>query len=132
MYQIKRLPKRGITAIPEESRAVYVKEYTRFIEWKNLKEIELTTEDVLVRYFKELSAIKAPTTLNSACSRLKACLACYENINIDEFLALKLFLKRKEKGYKTHQATTLTINDIKTFAVNAPDEKFLVHKVTIH
>lgn len=61
---------------------------------------------------------------------LKATLQVKNDIDIGQYKKVVAFLKRKSVEYKAKKSRILERNDIDKFVSEAPDEQFLMMKVT--
>lgn len=116
--------------VPTKSRKRYNKAYDEYKKWRFSKNISNPTdENTFLAYFQMLSETKAPSTLWSIYSMLKTMLQLKEKCNIENYLELTRFIKRKNDGYKPKQSKTLTSENIQEFINNAPDDAYLAQKV---
>lgn len=63
---------------------------------------------------------------------LKCVLKIKHDINLSQYGKLTSFLKRKSEAYEAKKSSTLKPEDIRKFICEAPDEHYLLHKVTIY
>lgn len=98
------------------------------LRWKDSKNIQITTEDVLLTFFREHFVVYRHTTLMSYVGRLRACLFEYENINMNEFESISRLLEAHQIA--DSKKAILTLEEVQTFVEEAPDEQYLVSKVT--
>ena len=82
----------------QKSQKRYEQRYEQFLEWKESKNTRLTSENVLLAYFKELSKKNAPNTLRSIWSMLKRFIKRKDNVDIKKFFELRGFVKVNQKG----------------------------------
>lgn len=61
---------------------------------------------------------------------LKKMLLVNKNVNISQYHKLITFLKNQSVGHEAKKAMVLSKEQISLFISNAPDEIFLMHKVT--
>lgn len=104
----KYLPK--LTA---RKRKRYKIAYKQFMDCRTVSNIKSSySENVLLAYFGELFEKVMPNSLWVHYSMLRSSLIVYHNVNINEYLKLKVFLKRKSDGYKPNKSKTLTSEQI--------------------
>lgn len=115
--------------IPDKSHKRYVNAYNAFMLWKESKSIECLNEEVVLAYFDGLSKNHKPSTLWSLYSILKKMLSCNYNINIAEYDELLAFIKKKNDGYQSKKSNVFTVDEMKKFLVEAPNEQYLAMKV---
>ena len=72
----------------------------------------------------------APNTLWGISSMLKSTLLAYHNVNLGEYTSLTSFLKQNAVGYKPKKAKIFLKEDMDKFLLTAPDDSFLMKKVT--
>lgn len=117
--------------LPSKSRKVYEKAYEDFIKWCRQKKIQdNTNENVFLAYFNEKSKTVRASTLWAHYSMIKSIIMVKSNINISEYQKLKAFLKRKNDGYKPKKSKVLTDEQVNQFLIEAPDNNFLMTKVS--
>ncbi|KAL7287218.1 hypothetical protein TKK_0018649 [Trichogramma kaykai] len=117
--------------IPEQSKHLYEAQYKKFQEWRaKMKLRENLKQEYLLAYFEELSRTYIATNLWATYSKLKAMINLKENEDISKYLELQCFLKRKAKEHIPKKALIFETEDVNRFLSDAPDEKFLLHKVS--
>lgn len=116
--------------LPPKSKPIYDKEYNFFNNWRTEKKVELTTENVLLAYYGELSSTKKASTLWASYSMLRSCLNVYENLDISKFVRLQAFLKRQSDGYEPKKSKILEQDQINRFIHEADDLNYLAVKVS--
>lgn len=116
--------------LPEKSKKVYEICYRRFTDWCDTKFVKNVTENVLLAYLKEKSEILKPSTLWSEYSMLKATLIINKHVDIRKFTKLIPFLKKKSVGFRPKKSKIFTRQEFDKFLVEAPDNKYLMMKVT--
>lgn len=119
-----------LNLLPAKSRALYEKTYNEFVKWCKDNNVQAATEDSMLVYFDELCKVYKPSSLWSKYSMIRANLVAKENIDISQFKKLFAFLKRQSEGYKPKKSKILTREEIIKFFVEAPDENFLMIKVS--
>lgn len=119
-----------LNLLPEKSRCKYEVQYSKFITWCQEKSVTNYTESVLLAYFAEKSTSFRASTLWSIFSMLKATLQVKNDIDIGQYKRLIAFLKRKSVGYKAKKSKILERNHIDKFVREAPNEQFLMMKVS--
>lgn len=118
--------------LPEKSKKNYEAAYATFTEWKNSKNLKESNEVILLAYFKMLSEKYKPPTLWSNYSMLKAMIQLKEKINIEKFLEVSTFLKKKSHGYVPKKSKVFTAENVEIFLKTAPDNSHLDKKVNLH
>lgn len=121
--------------IPEKSRKVYDRTYHSFKKILEEKRIKKISENVLLGYFNKLKRpphAMVPGSLWSTYSMLKKTLNVYDNINIEKFSRLSLFLSGNERvsTHKKKKAHVFTEDEIAKFLQEAPDCMYLPAKVS--
>jgi nucleoid DNA-binding protein len=116
--------------LPKKSTSRYLKEYELFIKWSNENAVTSFNEYVLLAYFEGKSKKVKSSTLWSIFSMLKSTLNIKHNINIEKYTKLITFLKRSKVGYVPKKSKTLEIEEIATFINEAPNETYLMIKVS--
>ena len=74
----------------------------------------------------------SPSTTWAHYSMIKSVIKIKENIDIQNYYSVIAILKRNSEGFRSKKAFTFTDAQIKMFIDEAPDEIFLVDKVTKH
>lgn len=121
---------RTLGSLPDASKKMYIRAYNLFLEWKVEQNAQSFSENVLVAYFGELAKKFKSSTLWAQYSMLRMTLSIHNNIDIANYLRLKAFLNRQSDGYRPKKSKIFTANDINKFIKYAPDEKYLVTKVS--
>ncbi|KAJ6642979.1 hypothetical protein Bhyg_07935 [Pseudolycoriella hygida] len=99
-----------------------------FIDWRKQQGTESFVEEVFLAYFEDKSQHYAPSTLWSIYSMLKSKMIANHNIDISRYSRLLTFVKTKNVGFQSKQASVFTPEEIKKFLLEAPDSEFLVIK----
>lgn len=124
----------SLNLLPKKSRVIYTKRYNDFKAWAAEKGVRgpnnVFSEDVLLCYFDALSKKYCSSTLWAYFSMIKACVQLYDKIDIGKHAKVISFIKQKYKGYKAKKAKTLTSEEVAKFCALAPDDKFLITKVS--
>lgn len=116
--------------LPEKSKAIYEKRYHQFMEWCLKKKIQNYSENVLLAYFStELKSYQS-SSLWSIYSMLKSTLSTKQNIDISKYHKLMAFLKKKSSTHCPKKSKTLDLHQIKKFINDAPDNVYLMKKVS--
>lgn len=115
--------------LPAKSKQRYETMYQLFEKWQASNQTNLFSEDVLLVFFRELSATKSPSTLWSSFSMLKSMIKQQQSIDIGKYTNLLAFLKDQSKGYITVKAKVFTDDEIAKFINEAPDVIYLATKV---
>ncbi|KAJ6634976.1 hypothetical protein Bhyg_13558 [Pseudolycoriella hygida] len=113
---------------PEKSSKRYDETYNRFIDCRKQQGTESFVEEVFLAYFEDKSQHYAPSTLWSIYSMLKSKMIANHNIDISRYSRLLSFVKTKNVGFQSKQASVFTPEEIKKFLLEAPDSEFLVIK----
>lgn len=116
--------------MPDKSKKIYEQRYKYFKDWCKNKRIQNTTENVMIAFFNEQSKTFKSSTLWSMYSMLKTMLNLRENIEISNFFKLKTLLKKTNAKYKAKKSDVFSRDDINKFLIEAPDDKFLMMKVS--
>lgn len=114
---------------PVKSGYRYEATYKSFKNWCESKNALNLSENVMLAYFNERSAIlKSPASLWSEYSMLKSTLYIHENVDISKYPKLRGFLKRKNDGYKPKKSHVFEREEINNFFFNASDDAYLLMK----
>lgn len=116
--------------LPEVSRRRYERCYQEFMKWRTAKNTTSFSENVLIAYFDDLSDKRKSSTLWTTHSMLKSTLSIKHDVDITSYLKLLAILRRKAVGYEGKQSKTFCPDEIKMFLSEAPDEIYLLTKVT--
>lgn len=116
--------------LPKKSKGKYKVVYQAFIDWRRRKNVKSFSEAVLLAYFSELSEKYKSSSLWSYYSMLRSTLEINNNVKIENYSKLRAFLKRKAEGFRAKKAKTFTSEEINKFITEAPDDIYLVTKVT--
>ena len=101
-----------VDRLPKKSRTKYEAAYLEFVRFKKTCKTNITSENVVLAYFKEFSKNHAPSSI------------------WNRFSMLKSFIKVKEKvGFEPKQSDVFTKDQIRQFISDAPDSQFLATKV---
>lgn len=115
--------------IPEKSKIIYERSYYKFEEYLEKNHIITISESVLLAYMAKLAENYKSSTLWSVYSMLNCILKIRRNVDISKFMKLRAFLKKKNVGYVAKKSKTLTREQFERFLTEAPDDKYLMHKV---
>lgn len=115
--------------IPEKSKERYENTYNLFNSWCNKKSRKINEKSLLAYFVIRREKLKAPGSLWAEYSMLKSTISLYNNVDISKFYTLINFLKKTNVGYRPKKANVFTKTDFTKFLLEAPDERFLVHKV---
>lgn len=115
--------------IPDKSRERYENAYKIFKNWCTEKSININEKSLLAYFVIRSEKLKAPGSLWAEYSMLKSTIFINDSIDISKFLTLIAFLKKKNVGYRPKKASVFTKEEFSKFLLEAPDEKFLAHKV---
>lgn len=116
--------------IPTKSKLIYERRYRRFEVYLEENNIKLISENVLLAYMAKLSETNKSSTLWSTYSMINSMLKIKRNIDISKFIKLRAFLKKKNIGYVPKKSKTLTREQFEKFLTEAPNDKYLMHKVS--
>ncbi|KAB0795169.1 hypothetical protein PPYR_12008 [Photinus pyralis] len=116
--------------IPEKSKNQYEKSYNIFVNWTMEHQVTSITENVLIAYFRSMGQTKKGSTIWTNYSMLRSMLSIKRNIDISKFTRLIALLKTFSKGYQPKKSRILDFDQITRFVTDAPDQTFLVVKVT--
>lgn len=119
-----------LNLLPNKSATLYEKQYNLFMEWCNNKKISKYSENVLLAYFSQKAKQCKCSTLWSTFSMLKATLIAKNDVNISKYCKLIAFLKKQNVGYKAKKSKVFVRDEINRFLLNAPDETYLMNKVS--
>lgn len=114
---------------PEILRRKYEAAYQRFMESRSVKKIKSLSETVLVTYFSELAETQKPSSLWEMCSMLWSMIDIKHKINIYKHSSLIALKKKKNIGFKSKKAQTLSAEQIQQFLHEAPDNQFFATEV---
>lgn len=129
--EVSEAAKRAISGlIPSKSIRQYESAYKDFMEWCDSKKLKNVSESVILAYFEYKIKRVQPTTLWSIYSMLKRTLNVKQNIDIEKYSKLVPYLKNKCVGYRPKKSKVLTKAEIEKFLQEAPDERFLLMKVS--
>ncbi|XP_043283728.1 uncharacterized protein [Venturia canescens] len=123
--------KTKIDLLPSKSKKIYEYTYDAFVKWKRERKTNLTSETILMAYFKELSEKYKPSTLWSIYSMLKATLKIKEKIEIDTYHTFKEFIKKQSSGFTSNKSKVFTSENIQKFLSEAPNSQYLATKVAL-
>lgn len=117
--------------VPQHSHTLYWNAYNIFMEWMRNRRAKAISANVMLAYFKELSNKYKPPSLWSTYSKLKSTIKSKHNMDIHEFTPLIDYLKEANKGYEPKKSESLSVEDVKRFLSDAPDDEYLAAKVNI-
>lgn len=119
-----------LNLLPDKSKKKYNMQYDLFIKWCSTKNVKRYSESVLLTYLSELSQKYKSSTLWSIHSMLKATLSVRDNVDIGSYTKVIAFLKKQSVGHVPKKSKVITAQEINNFLRNAPDETYLLLKVT--
>lgn len=117
--------------LPEKSKLRYEKVYNIFIKWMEAKKVKTVSEDVILAYLAEKSAIVKSSSLWSMYSMLKSTILVKKNVNIAKFPKVIAFLKKKNVGYKPKKSAVFSREQINKLITEADNEIYLMIKVIL-
>ena len=124
-----------LNSLPKRSKEKYVIAYAKFVQWRSEHKIEQKDmcEEVMLVYLNKLYEEEKlkPLTIWSRYSMLKRTLLAYESLSIKPWDKVNSFMKRLAKGYRTKKVMVFTADDITNFSSQAPDDMYLVEKVSL-
>ncbi|KAB0797682.1 hypothetical protein PPYR_08675 [Photinus pyralis] len=116
--------------LPNKSKKKYDIQYDLFMKWCATKHVKRYSESVVLAYLSELSAKYKSSTLWSIHSMLKATLSVRQNVDIGSYVKVNAFLKKQSVGHIPKTSKTFTSTEVNTFLRDAPDDIYLMLKVT--
>lgn len=129
---LEEAQKATLDLLPWKSKDAYEKVFADFNNWKEKSGVKgAINEEVLLAYFYNVNKKFAASSLWTKYSMLKTTLKVYRNIDISKYSKLIAFLKSKCRTYKPKKAKILENKHITQFLKEAPDEKYLMMKVTL-
>ncbi|KAK5649303.1 hypothetical protein RI129_000332 [Pyrocoelia pectoralis] len=116
-----------------KSREKYFAAYRHFIQWCNEKNVNIYSENILLRYFHQMQKDKKwkSSTMWSRYSMIKSELIIKRGINISQYLKLRCFLKKANEGYSAKKSRIFTKEQFEGFLMDAPDEVYLGIKIVL-
>ncbi|XP_046630008.1 tyrosine recombinase XerC-like [Neodiprion virginianus] len=117
--------------LPTKSQKMYESTYDAFVKWKRAHKTKVTSESIVMAYFKELSEKYKSSTLWSMFSMLKATIKIKENTDIDQYHSLKAFMKKTSSGFVSKKSKVLSSENVEKFLTEAPDREYLTTKVAL-
>lgn len=120
----------SLSLLPEKSSALYQKTFHEFEMWCEQKGITHHSESALLAYFYEVANKGLIASLWPKFSMLKANLILKYNIDISKYSKLIAFIKRQTQGHVPKKSKILLKEEITKFISDAPDETFLMTKVS--
>lgn len=119
-----------INLLPKKSRMKYEGNYKRFMDYCMEKNARTFSENVLLAYFDGLSKTMKSSTLWSVYSMLKATMNVKNGVDIGRYLKLRAYLKRASDGYHAKKSRVFEKQYITKFILDAPDDEYLLAKVS--
>ena len=117
--------------LPTNSNEKYELEYAMIVSYKKKIRTTSSSENILIAYFTELKKKYKPSLLWNYYSMLKTTPIIKEKIDIDQYCALPLLLKKEAKGFESEKLKVFTVAQINKFLQEVPDIQYLAHKVWI-
>lgn len=118
--------------LPATSKERYIEAYEKFNEWRRTRKVNSLSEHILLVYFEEISKKYKSSTLWSRYSMLKNTINLKHNVDISKYPKLIAFLKRQAENYIPKKSSILTVDNFNTFLASAPDEIYLLIKVSLY
>lgn len=120
----------SLNFLPEKSKHLYEKAYGEFTSWCNEQEVKDYSETLLLQYFSNIAKNGLIGSLWPKYSMLKSTLKLKNNIDISKFNNLIKFIKSQQEGYTPKKSKVLEKHHVEKFISDAPDNIFLMTKVT--
>lgn len=115
--------------LPQKSKEKYEFAYKRFMDYRQSKNADSYSENVVLAYFLDLSKKLKSSTLWANYSMVRSTLSVKHNVDISKYQKLRAFLKRQSDGYRAKKSKVLSEEHIQKFILEAPDDTFLTIKV---
>ena len=106
--------------------------YKEFMEWRVQNKMESFSERTVLAYLSEKQKKVCPSTLWSHLSMLKATLKAYHAVDLEGYHLLHPFLKQNSVGHQAKKARIFRQEEVDRFFMEAPDEQFLMKKVSFY
>lgn len=116
--------------LPSKSKGSYKSAYKTYLEWKQFKRTNLSSESILLAFFDEMAKKYKSTTLWTLYSKLKATININEKVDISNYNTLTAFMKKKSRGFSSKKSNVFTPDQMQSFLTQASDEKYLTTKVS--
>lgn len=116
--------------LPSKSVDIYEATYQKFMLWRNKNKVNSFSENVMLSYMAELAKDYKSSTLWSNYSMLKSTINIKQGIDIGKYPKLRAYLKRQHERYVPKKSLVLEKEHVFNFMKEAPDEKFLLTKVS--
>lgn len=124
-------PSKTNAPLSEQTRALYEKQYSNFLEWCKKNNFKDHSEPAFIQYFTEKSKTCKSSTLWSFYSMLRITMKNHGNLDISTYKKLLAFLKKNSVGYKS-ESRAFSSDEVYKFLTEAPDETHLFLKVYCH
>lgn len=118
--------------LPATSKHRYNKIFQEFEKWRQLKQVKIISEKLLLEYFNEMSRKYKPSSLWAYYSMLKSTIKMNCDVDIASYHRLSEFLKTKGAGYKPTKTKVFTEQELAKFISDAPDGEWLDRKVSLY
>lgn len=115
-----------------KSKVHYERQFEIFIKWCETKEFTEYSESVLLTYFKDKAKTIKACTLWPVYSMLRATLNAKISLDISKYKKLTTYIKEQTHGYQRSQSKGFSRGDIEKFLIEAPDDRFLMIKVSLN
>lgn len=122
---------RDTVQVPDKSRAQYDHTYQEYRKWCLKNNMEMTTEDGILRYFTTEMATYKSSSLWTKYSMLRSTIKLFEGIDICTFPSIIPYLKSKGDGHRTTKSLTLSKDHVDKFLAEADNKKHLLNKVLL-
>ena len=111
-----------------KTKSAQERAYTIYSQWKEKNGVT-TSERSLLNYFFQFYREKySPTTIGTHFAKLKRSVKKYECIDISRYFILYASVIKLE--YQSKKSRVFTTEQLKKFLQEAPENRFLLHKVT--
>ena len=127
---VEKFLKAKAMLLPPASKEKYDRVYQDFFQWQKQNETDSFSEWTVLAFLSEKQKSVVPSTLWGISSMLKSTLFAYQNIDLTKYPTVVPFLKRNSVGYKPKKAMIFQHKDIDRFLLEAPDDDFLMKKVS--
>lgn len=117
--------------VPEKSRKTYEKAYDNYCLWKKQNNVQKSSPNIIKAYILHMQDKYKPSSMWTKLSMLKSMLLRHENINLENFPEIKIYMKKISKNHIPKKAYVFSHDDYTKFLLEAPDNEYLIHKVCL-